>query len=716
MTIDTTSPFAGLSGFFFPGDKNDPRVNPQLRQRIALAMMARDRKFPKNLGEGLSAIGDAIGDRALMKQMMDADVAQQGVSPPGEAPVAPIQSPGYAPPSDTAAEAPAVGAINRAIAPSPAPIATAPPQAPATVPPQAPGGGAVPLPMQPGAGQIVDPGEYNAIDAADPRNRYKPAPAYLAPALERNIQDPERRGFIWASSPARRRRAPVKCLSTGAAGPFQFTRGTGAQYGIPGNARLDPDASTVAANALTDDNVQALTAKLGREPTPGEMALAHQQGAGTAGNMLTGAGNAPARNLAVNNVPPGMDPGAAASKIMGYYGMPGPASGGRDAVAAALLTQQQPPSPQRPSVADYGQPLALAATPASGIQAAPPDPATAIRSAPQQTAQAQPDAVPGYVPPEVKDPTGAPIIGMKPREVELRNWLVQNQNNPYAPMRVDTELKALEAERTIRQNEANEKYKADLARGTKRDEQRQQALTDQAKRIADIAHTQAQTRKEGIVENPDEKYILGPDGVAHPIKVEGEDPNAPPGGKLSENEQKTLIYHGWAKLGNQAITGNDKLLAHGLGQEALGKVPVFGNKLQDEQYRRAKNGADNFILSFMRSTSGAAYGVTERLDHAKAMLPKIGDDDRTLADKAAQRQQFVDTEYAGLGKQAQKKADYIAKSYDPGSAEAEQRRVDIEMQGVKGGQVGEVKTNKNPQSPDFGKQRLWNGSRWVEVK
>ena len=283
-------------------------------------------------------------------------------------------------------------------------------------------------------------------------------------------------------------------------------------------------------------------------------------------------------------------------------------------------------------------------------------------------------------------------------------------------MKVDAELKALEAERTIRQNEANEKYKADLARATKQTEQREQARIDQAKRITDVAHTQAQTRKEGIIENPDEKYVMGPDGVARPIRVEGDDPNAAPGGKLSENEQKTLIYHGWAKLGNQAITGNDKLLAHGMGQEALGKVPVFGNKLQEEDYRRAKNGADNFILSFMRSTSGAAYGATERLDHAHAMLPKIGDDDKTLADKAAQRQQFIDTEYAGLGKQAQKKADFIAKNYDPGSAAAEQRRVDIEMQGIKGGQVGEVKTNTNPKSPDFGKQRLWNGSRWVEVK
>ena len=93
---DTYNPFAGLTGYFFGKDKNDPRVNPQLRQRIALAMMARDRKFPKNLGEGLSAIGDAIGDRGLMKQLMEADIGQQdqaaalasGGATPGAAPAA----------------------------------------------------------------------------------------------------------------------------------------------------------------------------------------------------------------------------------------------------------------------------------------------------------------------------------------------------------------------------------------------------------------------------------------------------------------------------------------------------------------------------------------------------------------------------------------------------------------------------------------------------
>ena len=245
---------------------------------------------------------------------------------------------------------------------------------------------------------MVEPGEFNEIDAADPRNRYRAPPAYLAPALERNIADPERRGYLGQLA-GKEAQSADEVSPTGAAGPFQFTRGTGAQYGIPGNARFDPDASTRAVNAFTDDNVTALTAKLGREPTPGEMALAHQQGAGTAGNMLTGHGNASARNLAVNNVPPGAGPQAAASKIMGYYGMPGAAgvpASPRDAVAAAVTAQQDG---GRPSVGDYGQKLALAATPQQAIPAAPPAAPDPAAPPPQQVAQAQPNQLVPPLPP-----------------------------------------------------------------------------------------------------------------------------------------------------------------------------------------------------------------------------------------------------------------------------------------------------------------------------
>ena len=110
---------------------------------------------------------------------------------------------------------------------------------------------------------------------------------------------------------------------TGAAGPLQFTRGTGKRYGlIQGgrDLRRDPEANIKAGVTLTLDNANILRKGLGREPTNSELALAHQQGAGTAVKMLTGTGNAPAQNLRVNNVNPNLAPQAAAQQIMNYYG------------------------------------------------------------------------------------------------------------------------------------------------------------------------------------------------------------------------------------------------------------------------------------------------------------------------------------------------------------------------------------------------------------
>lgn len=114
--------------------------------------------------------------------------------------------------------------------------------------------------------------------------------------------------------------------STGAAGLFQFTRGTGQAYGLlgpDGDIREDDVANTKAMVKLTNDNRNALRDRLGREPTFSELALAHQQGAHTAANMLKGTGNASDFNLSVNNVAPGTAPQDAARKIMNYYGFEG---------------------------------------------------------------------------------------------------------------------------------------------------------------------------------------------------------------------------------------------------------------------------------------------------------------------------------------------------------------------------------------------------------
>jgi hypothetical protein len=148
-------------------------------------------------------------------------------------------------------------------------------------------------------------------------------------------------------------RSPTEVSPTGAAGPFQFLRSTGKQYGLNGEGfdnRFDPDASTKAMQRFTQDNIKTLTAGLGRPPTQAELALAHQQGAGTAVKMLTGTGNASANNLAVNNVAPGSSSQAAAQKIMAYYGLPNApvgtqtaAASPREAVTSAVMAQQQQP-------------------------------------------------------------------------------------------------------------------------------------------------------------------------------------------------------------------------------------------------------------------------------------------------------------------------------------------------------------------------------------
>jgi hypothetical protein len=125
---------------------------------------------------------------------------------------------------------------------------------------------------------------------------------------------------------------PAAVSSTGATGLFQFTKGTGRDYGLvgqQGDARSDPALNTQAFVRFTNDNRTALRNALGREPTYGELAVAHQQGAGGAIALLTGKGTVDPRNLAVQAGSP-----KNAQDIMNYYGFGD--GGGRAAVVGAM--------------------------------------------------------------------------------------------------------------------------------------------------------------------------------------------------------------------------------------------------------------------------------------------------------------------------------------------------------------------------------------------
>lgn len=148
---------------------------------------------------------------------------------------------------------------------------------------------------------------------------------------------------------------PNAVSPTGATGLAQFTKGTGKQYGLVsdrGDMRKNAVANLKAFVALTNDNRSGLANALGRPPTDGELALAHQQGLQGAINLLSGK-SVPGNNLAVNNVDPNMDPRAAANKIMAFYG----GSGGQQAAG-------ENPAPGMPSAPPIQPPPVNPPTPA----------------------------------------------------------------------------------------------------------------------------------------------------------------------------------------------------------------------------------------------------------------------------------------------------------------------------------------------------------------
>jgi hypothetical protein len=71
--------------------------------------------------------------------------------------------------------------------------------------------------------------------------------------------------------------------NSSAGGLFQFIDSTAAQYGVN---KMDPASATEGAARLAADNAAHLRQALGREPSAGELYLAHQQGAGGAAKLL----------------------------------------------------------------------------------------------------------------------------------------------------------------------------------------------------------------------------------------------------------------------------------------------------------------------------------------------------------------------------------------------------------------------------------------------
>jgi len=408
MAVDNLDP-AKPQSYIFGGDTGITYEGLQRRRAIAQALAGQKKPYPKTLGEGLTyfgeAMGDVINDRRLTQ--MEQAYRQQQLKAAGSAPV--------------------IGDVSNA-------VNTAPAAANAVTPPPTTAADGPTVPVTVPTTPTPEPRLNKMSEVGDAIGRYEP--------------DETMRGYYAQLAGREDPTGGQRVSPTGAAGPFQFTRGTGKQYGLLGDDgtdnRTDVDASVQAVQKLTRDNAKTFIDINGRAPTLSELALMHQQGGVTGARMVAGIGNAPPRNLAVNNVDPSLGPQDAAAKIQSYYKMPnaqmpedyhlGGASSGRDAVARAVTArgvpqanptdvgpQQAPPLEAGTSAEGGRSPVQVASLdPSIGVNAvAPPEAASnpPITSDIQPVRVAQAGGAPAGIPGPLEPPTPLkpdPSVGRTP--------------------------------------------------------------------------------------------------------------------------------------------------------------------------------------------------------------------------------------------------------------------------------------------------------------
>ncbi len=411
-----------VPSFLFGGSTGETPESIKRKRDLVRAIMGAS-NAPKNIGEGLNALGDGIVANVLDRRANKAEAAGQGA---------------------------ATSLFNSILGSPSTPAAM--PGATGSAMPSADAGGNIPM------ATATPPDEVRNLIAAN-------VPPEMQ-AYATNLIGKESSFNPNAVSP------------TGAMGLAQFTRGTGKDYGLvsdQGDMRRDPTANLKALVALTNDNRAGLTRALGRPPTDGELALAHQQGLQGATNLLSGK-SVPGNNLAVNNVDPNMDPRAAANKIMSFYG----GSGGGQQVASldpsAGMTAEapiQPPPvnpPAPPPTPGYVDPRVSTQgrAPMQGPNQPAPQlaPPTTIANAPQVAAQPpvappQPQQVAQNTPQQ----PGGQFAGVDPRLLQaLQNpWLNDGQKQAVQIL-IQQQMQAGQQQQEEQKWRAREDYKLNSQR------------------------------------------------------------------------------------------------------------------------------------------------------------------------------------------------------------------------------------------------------------
>jgi hypothetical protein len=252
--------------FIFGGNTGNTYEDVQRQRKVAEALLAESAGTPRNVGEGLTAIGNALAYKAIEKRAQKAEDKLRGD-------------------------------FNTALS-------------------GVFGGGSPAMGSQPSYTAPKPPTEGEAVanDTMSVLGNFSGLESqYGLPAgyLDRTYQI-ESGGNPNAQNP-----------NSSAGGGFQFIDSTAKAYGL--TDKTDLAASADAAARLARDNAAQLRSVLGRDPTAAELYLAHQQGGGGASALLANP-NAPAVDIVgadavrLNGGNPNMTAGEFAGLWLGKFG------------------------------------------------------------------------------------------------------------------------------------------------------------------------------------------------------------------------------------------------------------------------------------------------------------------------------------------------------------------------------------------------------------
>ena len=225
-----------MTGFIFGGDTGVESAAELARKReIVNALMDPGMGMPQTFGEGLTVFGRALAGRIKDKKLgVKEDAERARVSSAFDAITGQLM--------------PQQGAMPRA------PAAPVDPNSPSAI------GADTMSALGKGPGGV----DFSAIEA-----QYGLPSGYLSQTAQiESGMDPN-----------------AKNPNSSAEGLFQFIDATASNYGL--KDKRDPAAATDAAARLARDNAAQLRNVLGREPTAGELYLAHQQGGAGASRLLS---------------------------------------------------------------------------------------------------------------------------------------------------------------------------------------------------------------------------------------------------------------------------------------------------------------------------------------------------------------------------------------------------------------------------------------------